>query len=346
MSNSLTERLLKNSTLKGRTATLDKSKVHNKRELVPTPIPAINIGLSGSPTGGLGCGLTTIAGPSKHFKTLFGLIITAAYMKAKPNSVCVFYDSEFGAGTQYFKSVGIDPSRVVHTPITNIEELKFDIMKQLDELEEKDEVIFFIDSIGNLASKKEVDDAMDMKSVADMTRAKQLKSLWRMVTPHLNLKDIPLIAISHIYMTQEMFSKAVVSGGTGGIYASDTIWIVGRQQEKEGSDLTGYNFVINIEKSRFVKEKSKINVTVRFDGGIDKWSGLLELAEEFNYVSKPRKGYYVRNCVKDDKQTHRKKTSTKEFWAPIFENTDFLKDIEKKYKLATETPIVVEDENE
>jgi len=143
-----------------------------------------------------------------------------------------------------------------------------------------------------------------------------------------------------------MFSKAVVSGGTGGIYSSDTIWIVGRQQEKEGSDLAGYNFVINIEKSRYVKEKSKIIVTVKFDGGVDKWSGLLELAEEFGHVVKPRNGYFTRPCVPDDKQTHRKQTSTKEFWAPILEGTSFVKDIEKKYMLAENAILTDEDESE
>jgi len=211
---SLTERLLKNSTLTKRTETLDNSKVHSNKKLVPTVVPAINIGLSGSPMGGLGCGLTMIAGPSKHFKTLFGLIMAAAYMKAKPDAVCLFYDSEFGAGQSYFKSVGIDPQRVVHTPITNIEELKFDIMNQLDHIEEEDDVILFIDSIGNLASKKEVEDALDMKAVADMTRAKQLKSLWRIVTPHLTLKDIPLIAINHTYQCGTEKMTVLLPDGT------------------------------------------------------------------------------------------------------------------------------------
>jgi ribosomal protein L21E len=40
----------------------------------------------------------------------------------------------------------------------NIEELKFDISKQLQEIKKGDKVIIFIDSVGNLASKKEVKD--------------------------------------------------------------------------------------------------------------------------------------------------------------------------------------------
>ena len=67
----------------------------------------------------------------------------------------LFYDSEFGSPQAYFKQFDIDTSRVLHTPITNVEELKFDLIGQLDNLDRKDNVIVVIDSIGNLASKKE-----------------------------------------------------------------------------------------------------------------------------------------------------------------------------------------------
>ena len=78
---------------------------------------------------------------------------------------------------------------------------------------------------------------------------------WTDSTPYLTLKDIPLLAVNHTYQEIGMFPKAIVSGGTGIYYTSDNIWIIGRQQEKKGTDIVGYNFVINVEKSRFVKEK-------------------------------------------------------------------------------------------
>jgi RecA/RadA recombinase len=203
------------------------------------------------------------------------------------DSVCLFYDSEFGTPQAYFDSFGIDKSRVLHTPITDIEQLKFDIMKQLEGIKRGDKVIFVVDSVGNLASKKEVEDALNEKSVADMSRAKQLKSVFRMVTPHLNLKDLPMVVINHIYMEQGLYPKAIVSGGTGIYYSADTIWIIGRSQEKDGTEVTGYNFNINIEKSRFVREKSRIPVTVMHKGGISKWSGLMDMALESGHVIKP-----------------------------------------------------------
>jgi hypothetical protein len=70
-----------------------------------------------------------------------------------------------------------------------------------------------IDSIGNLASKKEVEDAENEKSVADMSRAKSLKSLFRIITPHLTTKNIPCLAVNHIYQEMGLYPKAIVSGG-------------------------------------------------------------------------------------------------------------------------------------
>jgi hypothetical protein len=71
-----------------------------------------------------------------------------------------------------------------------------------------------------------------------------------------------------------MYSKAVVSGGTGIYYSADNIFIIGRQQEKTDKTIDGYHFILNVEKSRYIKEKSKIPISVLYNGGINKWSGL------------------------------------------------------------------------
>ena len=205
-------------------------------------------------------------------------------------------------------------------------------MQQLNNIERGDHVIVIVDSVGNLASKKEVDDALDGKSVADMTRAKQLKSLFRMVTPHLNIKDIPMIVVNHTYMEQGMFPKAVVSGGTGIYYSADNIFIIGRQQEKEGQELIGYNFIINVEKSRYVREKSRIPVEVSFEGGISKWSGLLDVAQEGGFVVKPANGWYA---IKGEEKKYRlKDTYSKDFWLPVLANKDFRDYIETNFRIS------------
>ena len=201
---SLLERLKKTSTVK-ESSILNESKFFTKKDSIKTKIPALNIALSGEIDGGFFPGLTLWCGPSKHFKSMFSLIMAKSYMDKYEDAVCIFYDCEFGTPEAYFDSLGMDKSRIIHTPIMNMEEFKFDVMQQLQEIKRGDHVIFVVDSLGNMSSKKEMDDAIDGKSVSDMTRAKQMKSLFRMITPYLVKYDIPMVAVNHIYMTQELY---------------------------------------------------------------------------------------------------------------------------------------------
>jgi len=435
------EKLRKASTIKD-TAILSQSVFFEDKDRISVPVPILNVALGGSLFGGLTPGLTMWAGPSKHFKTSFSLLMAKAYLDKYPEAVLLFYDSEFGTPQSYFKSFGIDADRVVHTPITDIEVLKHDLVTQMQGLSRGDKVIILIDSIGNLASKKEMDDALEGKTVADMTRAKQLKSLFRMVTPYLTMKNIPLIAVNHTYKTLELYAKDVVGGGcvvegtkirladgslksvedfvvgdlvetklgpkrvsatwnpttlddgepecfqvvfdnpfvdndfvvcsdkhkflvngqwveaknlsecevvdsvsggrvklasvtpigrqkvydlsvedaehyvlehgvvthnTGSYYSSDNIFIVGRRQEKDGDEVSGYSFIINVEKSRYVKEKSKIPVTVLYDGGISRYSGIFDLALESGHIVKAASQGFYQLCDVDTGEVSEKK---------------------------------------
>ena len=327
---SIMDKLKKNSKIKT-TEVLSESKFFNEKDMVQTDVPMVNVALSGSIDGGLSAGLTVLAGPSKHFKTSFALLMASAYLKKHEDAVMLFYDSEFGSPQSYFEQFDIDVSRVLHTPIANVEELKFDLVGQLEELDRNDNVIVVIDSIGNLASKKELEDALSEKSVADMSRAKALKGLFRMATPYLTMKNIPLLAVNHTYKEIGLFPKDVVGGGTGIYYSADNIWILGRQQDKKGTEIQGYHFVINVEKSRYVKEKSKIPITVSWDGGVRSHSGLLDVALAGSYVTKPSNGWYLargsENRVRYDA------TLEPSFWDPIFANTDFKEFIKKQYSI-------------
>jgi RecA/RadA recombinase len=328
--------LKKNSKIKT-TDVLSDSVFFKEQDIVVTEVPMVNVALSGDVDGGLTSGLTVLAGPSKHFKTSFALLMAGAYLKEHDDAVLLFYDSEFGSPQNYFESFGIDTSRVLHTPITDVEQLKFDLVSQLDNIERGDKVCIVIDSIGNLASKKELEDALNEKGVADMSRAKALKGLFRMATPYLTMKNIPLLAVNHTYQEIGLFPKAIVSGGTGIYYSADNIWILGRQQNKQGTEIKGYNFVINVEKSRFVKEKSKVPIAVSWEGGIERYSGLLDVALAGNYVAKPSNGWYCRVDRETgeliDPKVREKDTLEKDFWTPIFEGTDFKKFIKGHYQI-------------
>ena len=332
---SIMDKLKKNSKIKS-TDILSDSKFFNEKDFTLTDVPMINVALSGSVDGGLAAGLTVLAGPSKHFKTSFALLMAGAYLKAHPDAVMLFYDSEFGSPQSYFEQFGIDTDRVLHTPITNVEELKFDMIGQLEELDRDDDVIIVIDSIGNMASKKELEDAQNEKSVADMSRAKALKGLFRMTTPYLTMKNIPLLAINHTYKEIGLFPKDVVGGGTGIYYSADNIWILGRQQDKKGTEIQGYHFVINVEKSRYVKEKSKIPITVSWDGGVRKYSGLLDCALAGGYVTKPSNGWYaVVNKATGEvgPKVRYDVTNDQAFWDPVFSDTDFKEFLKKQYQI-------------
>ena len=333
---SLLDKLKKNSKIEGADV-LSDSNLYSTKDVCQTSVPMINVALSGSIDGGLTSGLTVLAGPSIHFKTSFGLLMAAAYLKKHEDAVLLFYDSEFGSPQAYFEAFGIDTDRVLHTPVPNVEQLKFDLVGQLEQIERGDKVVIMIDSVGNLASKKELEDALSEKSVADMSRAKALKGLFRMVTPYLTMKNVPLLAVNHTYQEIGLFPKAVVSGGTGIMYSADNVWIIGRQQEKDGSQVKGYNFVINVEKSRFVKEKSKIPISVTWEGGIEKWSGLTDVGLELGYVRKPKVGWYQAvNPATGEELTGNKRmkdTLTAEFWTDVFANTDFANAIKEHYSV-------------
>jgi RecA/RadA recombinase len=276
-----------------------------------------------------------------------------SYLDKYPDAILLFYDSEFGTPVKYFETFGIDMERVLHTPLTDIEQLKFDIMQQLQEVNRGDKLMIILDSIGNLASKKEVEDALEGKSVADMSRAKQVKSLFRMVTPHLNLKDIPMVVVNHTYKEIGMFPKDIVGGGTGSYYSADNIFILGRQQEKDGTEIVGYNFIINVEKSRYTKEKSKIPIAVSFDGGIQKYSGLIDLAIEGNFVAKPSPGWYAKVNQETGEIGDKVRfdaTQTAEFMEPLLASEKFKDFIKNKFGIAYgsimgETPVLEEEEN-
>jgi len=346
---SIMAKLKKNSKVAG-TAVLSNSEFFRDKDVTTIDVPMLNVALSGRIDGGLVSGMTVLAGPSKHFKTSFALKMASAFLDKHPESVMLFYDTEFGSPQSYFTNFGIDTDRVLHTPVTNVEELKFDLINQLENIEKDDKVIIVIDSIGNIASKKELEDAINEKSVADMSRAKALKGLFRMATPYLTMSDIPMIAINHTYKEIGLFPKDIVSGGTGIYYSADNIWILGRRQNKTGTEVTGYDFIVNVEKSRYVKEKSKIPISVSWDGGIERYSGLLDVALAGGFVTKPSNGWYQLVDTESGEvigtKVRQKETLTQEFWSDLLQNQRFLDFVQNQYSIDRKSEVELEFEAE
>lgn len=157
---------------------------------------------------------------------------------------------------------------------------------------------------------------------------------------------------------QYILENGVISHNTGSYYSSDNIWVLGRRQEKEGTEVSGYNFIINVEKSRTVKEKSKIPISVSFDGGINKWSGLFDLAIAMGYLTKgidektgkEKKGWFAEvnketGEILSPSFRQNKIIDNTDFWTHILKDTNFAADIKTRYKLST-NDLLTSTENE
>lgn len=335
MANALVSKILKASNINLASIYSESELINATEDFAPTDIPMLNVALSGKWEGGVPSGITVLAGPSKMGKTFIGLMFVKAYLQKYPDSVCVFLDSEFGAGKNYFSRLEIDTDRVIHIPLTNIEEAKFSVTSIFENLSRGEHVITFFDSIGNIASKKEREDAIDGKSVQDMSRAKQLKSFFRIITPYVNLLNLPFIAINHTYQSTDFIPQTMMSGGSGALYVANNVLFMSKSKERDGKDLTGFTFKLKAEKSRFIREGSVFNMNVSFEEGIDKYSDLFDFALESGYIVSPSKGYYQKAEKYSDPKKYRKSDFERndETWQDIISDSEFIKAYEAKYAM-------------
>lgn len=307
MPNALMKKMLEHKTkggIQGRVASEDDLLM--KESFVSTPIPILNLALSGRPRkGGLSDGLTVFAGPSKHFKTLYCLLLMKAWLDANPNGVALFYNNEFGVTKRYFQRFNIDMSRVIHLPFLTVEQATNDAIPRLESLEDGEKVFMMYDSIGASTSKKELKDVLENNDKEDMSRAKKIKALFRMLSPYLNIKKCPAVAVAHIYMSQDNFSKKILAGGQGVELMADNVFFIERvaveSKNEDTSDTKetreyklgeGFDFFLYAHKSRFTREGRKFRVTVLWERGVLPYSGLKHLASKYGLIEKKSRGKY------------------------------------------------------
>ena len=137
-----------------------------------------------------------------------------------------------------------------------------------------------------------------------------------------------------------ILENGVASHNTGILYSANQVYIITRSQEKKGTDIIGYNFNINIEKSRLVREKSRIPLTVTFEGGINRWSGLLEMALASGHVVKPSNGWYQKVNVETgeiyEKKYRASETNTADFWKDIINDQTFKDWVKRTFRIAND----------
>lgn len=200
----------------------------------------------------------------------------------------IYIDTEFSIELAQLEEFGLDisPNRLMLIRSNKVEDIKIMLAQFLDQLKEQKmkgvdigKTILFLDSIGQLASLKEIEDAKEAKNKADMSRAKAIKSLFRIITADLGYLDIPLVATNHIYMSQDLFPVAIQSGGKGVDYSASTIVYLTKAKLKTGEedelDLNASGIIVTAlaRKNRNAKPK-KIKFEINHTLGTNRFKGL------------------------------------------------------------------------
>lgn len=244
-----------------------------------------------------------LAGEESTGKTFMLLGIVKHYLENTPESVVVLFESEGAINKKMIESRGIDSNRVILKPVVSVEEFRKVCTKFLDDYmkepkEERLPVLFGLDSLGMLPSQKEVQDAIEGKDKTDMTRAKVIKSIFRILTVGLAQANIPLLVTNHVYSTLDLYAKAEMGGGSGLKYAGSFIIFLSKSQYKEVDDFSkkedhaGITVTSFTYKSRETKEKKKIKFVIHAKHGVSKYSGLFDFCVEVGLLAKKGNRWY------------------------------------------------------
>jgi len=243
--------------------------------------------ISGSINGGIsGNKITAIAGESSTGKTFFSLAVVRNFLETNPDGVCLYFDTESAITRSLLESRGIDTSRVVVLNVVTIEEFRTKALQCVDkylkvEKDERQPMMFVLDSLGMLSTEKEITDALADKNVRDMTKSQLVKGAFRMLTLKLGQADVPLIVTNHTYDVIGSYVPTKEMGGGSGLkYAASTIIYLSKKKEKDGTEVIGNIIKAKTAKSRLSKENQEVEVRLYYDErGLDRYYGLLELGE-------------------------------------------------------------------
>ena len=301
---------------------------------------AFNALLSASVYGGLpGNRITAIAGEAMTGKTFFALGICKNFLDTNKEAGVVYFESENAVSRELIEKRGLDSKRVVVVPVATVQEFRAQAIKIVDKYLEQDEskrkpLMFVLDSLGMLSTTKEMTDTAEGKETRDMTRSQIVKSTFRVLTLKLGKANVPMIMTNHTYdVIGSMFPQKEMGGGSGLKYAASSIIYLSKKKVKDGTEVVGNIIHCKNYKSRITKENAMIDVMLTYDKGLDKYYGLLELAEEIDLFKKVSTRYEMQDGSKVfGKQIYNdpEKYFTKEVLKKIDEHT------KKKFSYGTE----------
>ena len=241
--------------------------------------------LSGSINGGLPSNkITAIAGESATGKTFFVLGMVKEFLQNNKNAGVIYFESESALTKKLIEDRGIDSERMIIIPVTTVQEFRHQALTVLEKYNEQDEadrqpLLLVLDSLGMLSTTKEVEDTAEGKETRDMTRAQILKAAFRVLTLKLGRTKVPMIITNHTYDVVGAYMPMKEMGGGSGLkYAASTIVYLSKKKEKEGTDVVGNIIHCKTQKSRLSKENMMVDVRLRYDTGLDKHYGLVDLA--------------------------------------------------------------------
>ena len=248
-----------------------------------------NAVVSGSLFGGIPSNkVTALAGESSTGKTFFALSVVRNFLDNHSNGGVIYFESESAISKDMIESRGIDSKRMVIFPVATIEEFRTQATRIVDKYlkepkEQRQPLMFVLDSLGMLSTSKEMEDISNDKQVRDMTKSQLIKGAFRVLTLKLGQAGIPMLVTNHTYDVIGSYVPAKEMGGGSGLkYAASTIIYLTKSKEKEGTDLVGNIIKCEAKKSRLSKEGSKVATRLYFDErGLDRYYGLLELGEKY-----------------------------------------------------------------
>ena len=261
--------------------------------------------LSGSVNGGLPANkITALAGESATGKTFFLMGIVKNFLDKDPNAGVVYFESESALTKELIVKRGIDPKRMVIMPVTTVQEFRTQSLKVLDSYLAQDEperkpLFLCLDSLGMLSTTKEVEDTAEGKETRDMTRAQVLKAAFRVLTLKLGRAKVPMVITNHTYdVVGSMFPQKEMGGGSGLKYAASSIIYLSKKKEKDGTEVIGNIIHCKNHKSRLTVENKMVDVRLTYDKGLDRYYGLLDLAEKHDIFKKVSTRFELPNGTK------------------------------------------------
>jgi len=273
-------------------------------QYIDTGSYVFNALLSGSIYGGLPANkITALAGESATGKTFFTLGLVKRFLDMNEKAGVIFFESESALTSSMLREREIDVNRVIHIPVSTVEEFRIQAVKILEkygeEAEPRPPLMMCLDSLGMLSTEKELNDMSDGKIVRDMTKAQVLKGAFRVLTLMLAKVNVPFIVTNHVYdQIGSMYPQKVMGGGQSIQYAASSIVFLSKRKEKEGTEVIGNVIHCKMQKSRLTKENKMVDVLLTYKDGLHKYYGLLEMAEAAGVFKKVATRYELQDGTK------------------------------------------------